>query len=423
MEGINPCSSGSLGQANNIVQELLEEDLQREIERNAAANKIAMEREKEALAARKRAAESQKMMQEMVNRYESMKKKLDFTKKALEDTNNRIETQERVTAKLDDMKKRLTTYEDRKDALGQMDGGMDMDTFPLLPLPEEDEDKEESQQSQQHEARQTELKDGISDHATFVRQLQDKLVMEEEKLKKKAELRLWLEKQVELGEQKAEEQLRIAQEKEDFLKTKEDELQQQKVLQQQQVKEQEDKQIVEQQLIQQHKQLQQQKTKNTGTKPKQRQKSRSKSNSGTPKLTSPEPTVVITEEQSNQNIQDTVKKIEGKCATVRGNLADMALSEQYLRTKQALLLAKKKEKEMEVAQTMASLREQEVLKMREKVTQMQEMLTNRKLKLKITEDIMEKKDMQTTRIERITENKRQREKIMEKQLVEKKLFE
>jgi len=101
----------------------------------------------------------------------------------------------------------------------------------------------------------------------------------------------------------------------------------------------------------------------------------------------------------------------------------MALSEQYLRTKQALLLAKKKEKEMEVAQTMASLREQEVLKMREKVTQMQEMLTNRKLKLKITEDIMEKKEMQTTRIERITENKRQREKIMEKQLVEKKLFE
>jgi hypothetical protein len=417
MEGINPCSSSSLGQANNIVQELLEEDLQREIERNAAANKIAMEREKEALAARKRAAESQKMMQEMVNRYESMKKKLDFTKKALEDTNNRIETQERVTAKLDDMKKRLTTYEDRKDALGQMDQ-MDMDT--LLPLPEEDEDKEESQQ---HEVRQTELKDGISDHAIFVRKLQDKLVMEEEKLKKKAELRLWLEKQVELGEQKAHEQVRIAQEKEDFLKTKEDELQKQKVLQQQQLKEQEEKQIVEQQLIQQEKQLQQQKLKYTGTKPKQRQKSRSNSNSCTPKLTSPEPTIVMTEEQSNQNIQDTVKKIEGKCATVRGNLADMALSEQYLRTKQALLLAKKKEKEMEVAQTMASLREQEVLKMREKVTQMQEMLNNRKLKLKITEDIMEKKDMQTTRIERITENKRQREKIMEKQLVEKKLFE
>merc|ERR1711874_111012 len=198
------------------------------------------------------------------------------------------------------------------------------------------------------------------------------------------------------------------------------------------------------------------------------QKSRSKSKSCTPKLMSPEPvvtdssktipetvetdvspldmikidgmedmtvtdtgvkTVKVEEESVNTedtesvkiNIQETVKKIEGKCATVRGNLADMAMSEQYLRTKQALLLAKKKEKEMEVAENMAAIREREVAKMREKVKQMQEMLNNRKLKLKITEDIMDKKEMQTTRIEKITENKRQRQKHMEKQLIAKKL--
>merc|ERR1711881_592479 len=102
----------------------------------------------------------------------------------------------------------------------------------------------------------------------------------------------------------------------------------------------------------------------------------------------------------------------GKCATVRGNLADMAMSEQYLRTKQALLLAKKKEKEMEVAETVASLREKEVMKMREKVKQMQELLNNRKLKLKITEDIMDKKDMQKTGIEKMMENKQERQKHM-----------
>ena len=49
----------------------------------------------------------------------------------------------------------------------------------------------------------------------------------------------------------------------------------------------------------------------------------------------------------------------------------MAMSEQYLRTKQAMLLAKKKEKEMEVAQSIASIREAEVAKMRQKVQQMQ----------------------------------------------------
>ena len=45
----------------------------------------------------------------------------------------------------------------------------------------------------------------------------------------------------------------------------------------------------------------------------------------------------------------------------------MAMSEQYLRTKQAMLLAKKKEKEMNVANSIANLREAEVQKMREKV--------------------------------------------------------
>jgi len=194
MEGIIP-------KTENIVQELLEEDLQREIERNAAANRIAMEREREALAARKRAAESQRMMKEMVTRYETMKKKLDFTKKALQDTNNRIETQERVTAKLDDMKKRLTNYSDRKDALSMKESATDpLDA--LLTLTEEEEDDNDDEALK----RQEELKNAMTDHAANVMKLQNKLIEEGDKLKKKAELREWLEKQVELGEQKALEQ-------------------------------------------------------------------------------------------------------------------------------------------------------------------------------------------------------------------------
>ena len=66
-----------------------------------------------------------------------------------------------------------------------------------------------------------------------------------------------------------------------------------------------------------------------------------------------------------------MRRIEGKCASVKGDLAEMAMSEQYLRTKQALLLAKKKETEMKIAENIAKLRESEVIKMKEKVKHMQ----------------------------------------------------
>merc|ERR1711874_669429 len=136
-----------------------------------------------------------------------------------------IETQERVTAKLDDMKKRLTNYSDRKDALSKKESATDpLDA--LLTLTEEEEEKDDD--FEEAEKRQEELKNAMTDHAANVMKLQNKLIEEGDKLKKKAELREWLEKQVELGEQKALEQEKITKEKEDLLKKKEEELQQQK---------------------------------------------------------------------------------------------------------------------------------------------------------------------------------------------------
>merc|ERR1711915_353918 len=70
---------------------------------------------------------------------------------------------------------------------------------------------------------------------------------------------------------------------------------------------------------------------------------------------------------TEEEVKDMVEKVEGKCKNIRGDIADMAMSEQYLRTKQALLMAKKKEQEMKIAQKMASIRETEVKKMRDKV--------------------------------------------------------
>jgi len=43
----------TLGQASTIAHELMEEDLQRELDRNAAATQMAMAREVEAQAAKK----------------------------------------------------------------------------------------------------------------------------------------------------------------------------------------------------------------------------------------------------------------------------------------------------------------------------------------------------------------------------------
>merc|ERR1712041_42496 len=66
---------------NTIAHELMEEDLQRELARNEAATKMAMERELEARAAKKRAEDSQIMMNSMLAKYEEMLSKLDSTKK------------------------------------------------------------------------------------------------------------------------------------------------------------------------------------------------------------------------------------------------------------------------------------------------------------------------------------------------------
>ena len=58
-------------------------------------------------------------------------------------------------------------------------------------------------------------------------------------------------------------------------------------------------------------------------------------------------------------LEETVHSLEAKCAGVREELGRMALSEQYMRTKQAQLKAKKKEKEAEEAAKRAAQKELE----------------------------------------------------------------
>merc|ERR1712181_172610 len=63
------------------------------------------------------------------------------------------------------------------------------------------------------------------------------------------------------------------------------------------------------------------------------------------------------EKMTAEEVKQMVENVEGKCKTVKSDMADMAMTEQYLRTKQALLMAKKKEQEMKVAANIAAIRE------------------------------------------------------------------
>lgn len=126
---------------------------------------------------------------------------------------------------------------------------------------------------------------------------------------------------------------------------------------------------------------------------------------------------------TEEEVKNMVAKVEDKCQNIRDDIADMAMSEQYLRTKQALLKAKKKEQEMQIAQKMASLREEEVIKMREKVAKMQELLASRRQELTITEEIIHEKDGAKRDLDKKIEASMRRQNFVEKKIVEKVMFE
>merc|ERR1712018_945547 len=56
------------------------------------------------------------------------------------------------------------------------------------------------------------------------------------------------------------------------------------------------------------------------------------------------------EKMTEEQVQSMVARVEGKCENIRDDIADMAMSEQYLRTKQALLKAKKKEQDADCSE-------------------------------------------------------------------------
>jgi len=109
------------------------------------------------------------------------------------------------------------------------------------------------------------------------------------------------------------------------------------------------------------------------------------------------------------DLNDSVQRLEAKCAGVREELSRMALSEQYMRTKQAQLKAKKKEKEAEEAVERAAQKEREAAEMRRKVGNMMKLLQAKKDRVKITEKVIDKKEASVEKVNKILHRGQRRE--------------
>jgi len=611
-EGVNPAVAAK---QSNIAQELMEEDLNREIARNEAATKMAMEREVQAVQARKRAQESQVCMSAMLEKYEQMKSKLDCTKKNLDDTTSKISVQQQLTEKIVAMKERIEVYATKKEAVSYLTEHVnikhELNSNKLESVKEDMELSEPEGKKDEESERYKRTKAGLTDYTERVEALRISMQQNEESLQKRELIKAQLEKQVLLGEKRAAEQTRITEAREKLLELKMKELQLQKAKLARRKLEQEEKERATDDFFAQiDKQLedmeataqnatppttvavpkQEETAQNapppttgavmeetpqnapppttgaimeeaaqnappptTGSVPKQKRnkskgkgRNRSKSNTPkvmspepltqskakTPKVMSPEPKAVEIKEESpkpkvntpkamspkpvteeskteekhivekieneeksestpkseepimdvnseptqndieadkkleeqagetekeltaeniseekekssvteyqistdleeksregkmtEEEVKEMVEKVEGKCQNIRGDIADMAMSEQYLRTKQALLMAKKKEQEMKIATKMAEIREAEVQKMKEKVQHMQDLLVQRKEKLQITEELMVEREGEKKNIDKQIEATKRRENYVENAIMETVMFE
>lgn len=122
------------------------------------------------------------------------------------------------------------------------------------------------------------------------------------------------------------------------------------------------------------------------------------------------------------DINAMVQRIEAKCANVREELGRMAVSEQYMRTKQAQLVAKRKEKEMMEAERKAAVKENEAQEMRRKVEELTQLLAARKAKLKATENTLQRKTVVVEKVEKILTSKERKANYIEKQKVDQVMF-
>jgi len=112
---------------------------------------------------------------------------------------------------------------------------------------------------------------------------------------------------------------------------------------------------------------------------------------------------------------EMVAQVEAKVASVRETLGEMAMSEQYMRTKRAQLLARTREREAQLAMQLATEKEKEAAEMRQKVKQMMLMLDARRNQLRATVDVLQKKTGVVEKVNKILDQKERKANHVEKQ--------
>merc|ERR1719481_612380 len=89
------------------------------------------------------------------------------------------------------------------------------------------------------------------------------------------------------------------------------------------------------------------------------------------------------------------------------------MSEQYMRTKRAQLLARTREREAQLAMQLAE--EKEAAEMRQKVKHMMLLLDERRNKLMATVDVLQKKSGVVEKVNKLLDSKERRVNYVEKQ--------
>merc|ERR1712226_1534907 len=426
-------------------------------------------------------------MNEMMAKYETMKAKLDATKGSLDAKQKQITNQAALTEKITAMKERVEQYAAKKEAVSALTEHVAIrQVLQQNKLDVVNEELDQEDDNSANAARLGLVKTGLKEHTERMQILQRNMAKNAETKAKREQLKEMLEKQVLLEEKRTVEQNKIAEAREKLLEMKMRELELQKAKMERTRREQEERKKatndfmagVEAELEEMEAKakapLLAEREKQLGAVPKQGKKGKGKKSKGntpkvmspepkTPKVQSPEPKTpkVMSpepaekekgqldaampkserkeaimrrmeqmekeqgkrekEKMTEEEVKQMVENVEGKCKTVKSDMADMAMTEQYLRTKQALLMAKKKEQEMKVAANIAAIREQEVQKMRDKVKCMQDLLASRKLKL--TEEILVEKGDQKKHLDKDVEKMKRRESYVEKELIDRKIFE
>lgn len=426
-------------------------ELKKEIARNVEATKLVKQREMEATHARDKAADSQRRMQEMMDKYEEMKNKLEWTRLTLAETHSRLEKHnnsrsERLRQSVMELKEKAELTQQR---LHQRSQGSAAAASEEVPPETSMPDAADPMAALGALGGMDSSAGGLTDAERMLLQM-----CQEQRKSADSVIEPEVPKKVEEEEEEEEPSQRLKNASRDYAKTVLD---------------------LQKKLSSSSKPSSSSPT-NTGSQEdvSNSQPVSTESNSNTEEITSTAPVVetAVAEQVRETAVADPVEpatpaaeepavepaaavaeavavqppsdevnvlasaaaevdglemdlkmdlnvekvaQMEAKVASVRETLGEMAMSEQYMRTKRAQLLARTREREAQLAMQLAEEKEKEAAEMRQKVKHMMLLLDERRNKLMATVDVLQKKSGVVEKVNKLLDSKERRANYVEKQ--------